>query len=161
MASARQAFEVLLFAVGDQRYALDSAVVQTIARAVSITPLPRAPAIIEGIIDVRGTIVPVLDIRRRFRLAPKSVDLHDHLIVAWADRRIVAIRVDEVLDLHQLAAHEIEDRARILLDTAYVAGVARLGGGLVLIHDLSSFLSQAEATTLDEAIDAIPASQSR
>lgn len=120
-------------------------------RAVTVVALPKAPAIVEGIINVRGAVVPVLDIRARFRLAAKAIAHTDHLILALAGPRLVALRVDRALDLARIEAREVEDAKEVVPGADYVAGVARLPDGLVLIHDLRTFLSEAEAASLDEA----------
>src|SRR5881296_2430916 len=83
-ATASRAREVLVFEVGGQKYALPTADVRELVRAVAITPLPAAPAVIEGVVDVRGRVLPVLDVRARFRLPPKALDPSDHFIVASA-----------------------------------------------------------------------------
>ena len=143
--------EVLVFEVGGQRYALRSPDVRELVRAVTVVPLPKAPAIIEGIINVRGAVVPVLDVRTRFRLPAKAPTHTDHLILASTDGRLVALRADRALALAQLEASEVEDAKSVVPGTDYVAGVAKLPDGLVLIHDLQTFLSRAEAAGLDEA----------
>ena len=150
--AASTQLEVLVFEVGGQRYALRSREVRELVRAVTMVALPRAPAIIEGIINVRGTVVPVLDIRTRFRLPARAVAHTDHLILAWAGLRLVALRADRALDLARLEASE--DARAIVPGADYVSGVARLADGLVLIHDLRTFLSQAEAVALDQALPA-------
>src|ERR1700687_6141499 len=86
--------EVLVFEVGGQRYGLPTADVRELVRAVAITPLPNAPAVIEGVVNVRGRVPPVLDVRPRFRLPPKPLDPSDHFIVASAGPRGVILRVD-------------------------------------------------------------------
>jgi purine-binding chemotaxis protein CheW len=91
--------EILVFEVARQRFGVLSADVRELLRTVTVVPLPKAPAIVEGIIDVRGTIVPVLDIRSRFRLPGKAAEHSDHLLVARAGERLVALRVDRALDL--------------------------------------------------------------
>jgi purine-binding chemotaxis protein CheW len=146
--------ELLVFDVGGQRYALPSKVVGEIVRAVTIVPLPKAPSIIEGVIDVRGSVVPVLDIRTRFRLAPKPLEHTDHLVLAWAGPRRVAIRADRAQDLLRFDAARIEDARASLPAAEYVTGVAKLEDGLVLIHDLETFLSRAEDEALDDALAA-------
>lgn len=147
----RQPLQVLVFEVGGRRYALPAGDVQELLRAVSIIPLPRAPAIIEGIINLRGRIVPVLDVRTRFRLPPRPLEPSDHFIVARAGGRVVALRVDRAVDLVQLEAADLEEAGAVVPGVEYVAWVARLPHDLVLIHDLRTFLSRAEATALDEA----------
>ncbi len=146
--------EVLVFEIGGQRYALPAADVREIVRAVAITPLPRAPAIVEGVINLRGTIVPVLDLRSRFRLPAKALEPADHLIVARAGERLVALRVDRALELVELNAADVEEARGLVPGAEYIAWVARLPENLVLIHDLRTFLSRAEAQALEEALPA-------
>jgi purine-binding chemotaxis protein CheW len=152
--------EVLVFEVGGQRYGLPASVVRELVRAVTIVPLPRAPAIIEGIINIRGKVVPVLDVRTRFRLAPKPAELGDHLVVAWAGERLVALRVDRAVELVRLESHDIEEAKGVVPGMEYISWVAKLPENLVLIHDLRTFLSRAEAAGLDETLPATaPAGQ--
>jgi purine-binding chemotaxis protein CheW len=146
--------EVLAFDIGGQRYGLPAAVVQEIVRAVTVVPLPRAPAVIEGVINLRGKVVPVLDIRSRFRLPAKPLEYTDHLVVAWAGERLVALRVDRATALVRLDASEVEDAKGLVPGAEYVAWVAKLPDDLVLIHDLRTFLSRAEAVTLEEVLPA-------
>jgi len=151
-AAGANELDVLVFEVGGQRYGLPSSGVKELARAVTVVRLPKAPPIVEGVIDVRGAVVPVLDIRGRFRLAAKPLEPTDHLVLAWAGTRLVALRVDRALDFVRLAADTVEDAKRVAPGVEYVAGVAKLPGGLVLIHDLRTFLSEAEAAALGEAL---------
>ncbi len=144
--------EVLVFEVAGQRYGLAAADVQELVRAVSIVPLPKAPAIIEGVINLRGTVVPVLDIRTRFQLPSKAVEPTDHFIVAWAEERLVALRVDRATDLVQLDVTDVEDAKGVVPGVEYVAWMAKLPDDLVLIHDLRTFLSRAESAVLQEAL---------
>lgn len=147
-----QLTEILTFEAGDQRYGISLPDVVEVFRAVSMAHLPKAPAIVEGIINLRGAVVPVLDIRARFGLPAKAVEPSDHLIVARAGERVVAIRADRATDLIQLAPDAVEDASGIVMGSRYVAGVAKLPGGLVILHDLGSFLSQAEADALAECL---------
>src|SRR4051812_1235973 len=90
-----EALEDLTFELAGQRYGLPSSDVQELIRVVTLTPLPGAPSIVEGAINLRGRVVPVFDIRTRFRLPAKAPEPSDHLIVAWAGERLAAIRVDQ------------------------------------------------------------------
>ena len=144
--------EVLVFEVGGQRYGLPSSDVQELLRAVTIVPLPRAPEIVEGVINLRGTILPVLDIRGRFRLPARAAEHTDHFIVAHADDRPVVLRADRALGLVRFAAGDIQNAGDVVPEAEYVAGIAGLPDGIVLIHDLRTFLTQAEATLLAESL---------
>lgn len=149
--------EVLLVEVEGQRFAIPSADVRELFRCVTVRPLPRPLAIIEGIINVRGTIVPVLDLRARFCLEARAPAHTDHLILAMAGPRPVALRADRAVELVRLAPGEVEDARDLLPGLHTVAGVMKRPEGLVLIHDLRTFLSQAESSSLDEALTAVGA----
>lgn len=144
--------EVLLFTLEAQRYALPTEDVRELLRAVRLTPLPRAPAIIEGLLNLRGELLPVLDMRRRFRLPARPLSSADHLIVARAGPRSVVLRVDRAEGLHTLEPGTFDVTPRQLPGVGYVAGALKLPEGLVLLHDLRTFLSEAEGLELDEAL---------
>lgn len=113
-------------------------------RAVSIAPLPKAPPIIEGVINVRGSVVPVLDIRQRFGLPPSPVAPSHHLVLAQTARRPIAIRVDQATGLVSVPEHEIHSASESAPGAELVAGIARLPDGILVIHDLDRFLSLEE-----------------
>jgi purine-binding chemotaxis protein CheW len=142
----------LRFDLDGRSFGLPAADVIEIVRAVAITPLPRAPDVVEGIIDVRGRIVPVLDVRQRFRLPPKEVDLEDHLVIASVGERVIAIRVDRCEEILTFEGQALDDLERAVAGAGYVAGVMKRSDGLVLIHDLRTFLSNEETMALDEAL---------
>jgi purine-binding chemotaxis protein CheW len=148
----RAELEILVFEVAGQRYGVEASAVVEITRAVAITPLPKAPPIVEGVINARGTVLPVLDIRRRFRLAAKSVEPSDHLVVARAAERTVVLRVDRVHALAKVDPSDVETGKHVVPRSEYVAGIAKLASGLVLVHDLATFLTQAEAIDIDDAL---------
>lgn len=148
--------ELLTFEIWRERFGIPLADVREIVRAVSIARLPQAPLVVEGVINVRGSIVPTLDIRARFNLPPKAVEPSDHLVIAFAKHRLVAIRVDRVTDLLTLARSEVEDVTVAVPGSTLVAGVAKLHDGLLLIHDLATFLSAAEAEALDGLGELMP-----
>ena len=151
---AGEHLQVLVVEVGGQRYGLPVADVRELVRAVTILPVPRAPAIVEGIINLRGNIVAVLDIRARFGLPAKPLEPADHFVVAEAGNRMVALRVDRALDLVHLEAADIEDARGLIPGADYVSWVAKLPHNLVLVHDLRTFLSRAESAALAETIPA-------
>jgi purine-binding chemotaxis protein CheW len=153
-AAERGALDALVFELAAERYALPIGDVVEVLRAVAIRALPQAPAIVEGIFDLRGELVPVLDMRARFRLTPKPLDPGEHLIVAQAGSRRVALRADQALALERLRAVAPEQAGNLPRGVGYVAGVASTADGMVLIHDLRAFLDQAETLELDRALQA-------
>jgi purine-binding chemotaxis protein CheW len=144
--------QILLVRVGGERYGVPLGAVREIVRAVAITPLPGAPRVVEGVIDVRGQVVPVLNLRRRFGHPEKPLDPSERIVLVHAGERPAALRVDEAEGLADLVAGAVEDARAVTPGAEHVAGVAKLADGVVLIHDPAAFLSQAEAAVLDEAM---------
>jgi len=144
---------LLVFTIDEQQYALRLESVDRIVRAAAITPLPKAPAIVLGILDVRGMVVPVMDVRKRFRLPEREISPADQFIIARARSLTVALVVDAT---HGVVEEQGVDRIatdEILPGLEYVSGVTRMEGGLVLIHDLETFLSLGEERVLLEALE--------
>jgi purine-binding chemotaxis protein CheW len=146
--------EVVVFEIAQRRFGVPAGDVQGVLRAVLPTPLPGAPAVVEGVVNLRGRVVPQFDLRRRFRLPLRGVEPSDHLIVARAAGRSVLLRVDRVEGLVHLQAAEIEEARGIVPGVEYVSWLARLPQDLVLVHDLATLLSRAEAEALDNALAA-------
>ena len=146
---------VLTFRIDGEPYALPAESVREVTRAVTIRRLPRAPAAVEGVIDVRGKLVPVLDLRQRFALPPKALDPSEYLLIAAAaDGRPVAMRADELPEVATLAPEQMEPVRGLAATSPYVAGVGKTPDGLVFIHDPATFLTQTEQLALDEAMAA-------
>lgn len=147
--------EVLRFDVGDLRCAVPLTHVREVQRAVAVTPLPGAPAIIDGVIDVRGAVIPVIDLGRRFGLPPRALRASQSLVLVWTGERMVALRADSVHWLEDLDSVDVVDSSRLTHGALEVAGVARTAEGLVLLQDPEALLRQAEAESLDAALAAL------
>jgi purine-binding chemotaxis protein CheW len=144
--------QLVVFRLGDQRYALPLAAVERIVRAAEVTRLPDAPPIVLGVLDVQGRIFPVLDIRRRFGQPPREINPADQFLIARTAARTVILVVDETEGVIDCSSDEIVSLARIAPGAELFPGMIRLSDGLILIHDLERFLSADEARELDEAM---------
>jgi purine-binding chemotaxis protein CheW len=144
--------QFVLFSLDRGRYALRLSVVDRVTRIVAITALPKAPGIVLGVVNVAGTVIPILDIRKRFGLPKRELDLSHQLIFARTSERIVGIVADAVTGVTRVSDHEVVRADKILTGLDYVDGVLKLEDGLTLIHDLDQFLSFSENSTLDEAL---------
>ena len=136
----------------EQRYALPLSQVEKVLRALEITPLPGAPDIILGIINVRGKVIPVVNVRRRFNLPERMISMSDQIIISHTSRRQVALVVDEVCGVIEALDHTVLDAEKILPHLEYVEGVVKLKDGMILIHDLDRFLSLEEGTGLSDTL---------
>lgn len=148
-----EALQLVVFTLDGQRYALRLPAVESAIRMIEITPLPTSPEIVIGVVNVHGAVVPVLDIRRRFRLPVREPDLGDQLLIARTARRIVALVVDTIIDVVAIPTEEPVAPESILAHLEHVAGVVKLDDGLVFIQDLDVFLSLEEEQALDAAIE--------
>jgi len=143
---------LIVFALDDRRYALPLPAANRVVRMVSITPLPKAPDIVLGVVNIQGRVIPVINMRRRFHLPEREITLTDRLVVAHTARRPVALVADAVLDVITYPAQELIAAEHIAPGVEYVEGVIKLEDGLILIHDLDKFLSLEEENSLDRAL---------
>jgi purine-binding chemotaxis protein CheW len=144
----------LVFEISATRYALRFGAVLRVLPMVEVTPLPQAADAAVGVINVAGSIVPVLALRRRLGLPERDARLSDVLILARTRRRTVALAADGVVGLVQRERVEVTPGAAIYPRLRHLDGVVKLDDGMALIHDLDRFLSIEEDERLQRAIDA-------
>jgi purine-binding chemotaxis protein CheW len=143
---------LVVFLLDDRRYALALDRVQRCLRVVAVTPLPEAPAIVLGIIDLGGVVIPVIDTRSRFHHPPREIHLSDHLLIATTGKRTVALLVDETKGVIEASPENHAPAEGILPRLEFVEGAVKLADGLILIHDLARLLSLDEETAIDRAL---------
>lgn len=150
---------VLVVQVEAHRCGFPVEVVAELHRMVATVPLPGAPVAIEGVLDARGTAVPVLDLRTRLGLTPRPPLPSDHLVFVDVRERLMALRVDRVVDLVDVEVDHRVDLSDLASAPPHLSGLSRVDeDGLLVIHDAVAFLSDPEAAALDEALAALAAS---
>src|ERR1700728_1654728 len=142
--------QLVAFILGKQQYALPLTAVQRVVRMVEVTPLPKAPEIVFGVIDFQGSIIPVMSMRKRFGLSEPETSLSDQLIVADTATRRVALVVNSVIGVLERTAEAVTKTEKIVPGGQYVEGITRLDDGILFIHNLEHFLSKKEEQQLDE-----------
>lgn len=143
--------KLVLFSLDAGSFALRLSSVERIVPIVAITPLPKAPRIVSGVVNIRGSVIPIFDIRMRFGLPGRDPALSDQIILADTGKRRVGLVVDEVTGVAEFAG-EVTPSEEILPDVEYFDGVVRLEDGIAFIHNLATFLSLDEERSLDEAM---------
>lgn len=146
--------QLVVFTLDGDRYALHLAAVERVLAAAELTHVPQAPAVVLGVLDVAGRVVPVVDLRQRFGLPAREIEPSDRLIVAYAAARPLALPADSVAGVIEVSQDQVTGGKTVFPGLDYVQGILRLDDGLVVIHDLDTFLSFDEARTLDEALHA-------
>jgi purine-binding chemotaxis protein CheW len=144
--------KLVVFVLDEQLYALRLAAVERVVRAVEVMPLPKAPEIVLGVINAQGRIVPVVNVRKRFQLPEREVELSDQFIIARTSRRTVALVVDAVNDVVPCPEAQVVAAEKILPGLEHVSGVLKLSDGMIFVHDLDRFLSLDEEQALGEAM---------
>lgn len=145
---------VVRFRLGIHQCGLPLDAVERVVPAMELTPLPNAPAIVRGVFNLAGRIIPAFSIRSRFGLPERELAISDHFIVARSRGLTMAIVVDDTLGLAPSDPAGVVSVPSILPGLPLVRGVLRHPDGLILIHDLGDFLSLAEARQLEAAMGA-------
>ena len=141
------------FIIGRDRFALDILMVQEIIRTPVITNLPNSPVFIEGVINLRGNIIPVIDLRKRLNL-PDSEDkktADSRIIIVNVDTRVTGFIVDSVSEILKVQSDTIEPAPDIVtagMDSQYIEGVCDIHGELVTLLDFSRILRVDEIRKL-------------
>jgi purine-binding chemotaxis protein CheW len=145
--------ELIVFQLDEWRFALPLAAVHEVLHAVRVVPLPGAPALVLGVIDVRGKVVPVLDVRVRFGLVQRPAQVNDHFVLANAGARIVALCVDRALDLWSVDDRQMALASELAPGALLVRGVLQDAAGLVVVQELDTFLSASDEVSLGAALE--------
>jgi purine-binding chemotaxis protein CheW len=131
---------VVVFEIDEQRYGMRLSSIDSVIRAVEITPITDAPKLVIGIINVRGIIYPVINVRKRFQLPEKEIDINHCIVLARTSIRKVALFVDKVDGIIEISEEKIINSENIVPDLGYVEGIAKLEDGMILIYNLDIFL---------------------
>ncbi len=138
------------FKLGEEEYGVDILQVKTIERMMDITRVPKAPQFVEGVINLRGEIVPVIDLKKRFDLPISQETDNTRIIIVNVDDITVGMIVDSANEVIQLPQDAIEPAPSIVggIDSDFLEGVGKMDGKLLIILDLSKILKSKEIDQL-------------
>ncbi len=145
---------LVVFEIEGHQIAVHLSAVDRVVYAVEITELPKAPAIVMGVINVNGRVVPVFNVRKRFGFPAREMTTTDQFILAHTSHREVALVVDHVRGVIECPAEDMEASSEILPGLEYVEGVVKRDDGLIVIHNLEEFLSIEEEELLGRLVKA-------
>jgi purine-binding chemotaxis protein CheW len=145
------AIEILIFEVDDRRFGIRSRSVVEVVRAVTLSSWPAESAIADGLLNLRGLVLPVLDVRSLFDLPRRTIEHTDHLIVVESENRMAALRVDRATDLIRFEDHEIQSLSDTVRQMELVDVLAKTGDGIVHVLDIPRLLALDEAVIIDTA----------
>lgn len=142
----------LVFMLDDKTFALPLEPVERVVRAVEVTPLPETPDIVSGIINYKGTILPVINIRSRFHLPEREMQLNHQFIIIQTAKRPIALLTDTVTGNIETPAADVVPPSDIIEDVEFLQGVLKLEDGVMLIPDLDKILTVKEDRVLTKAL---------
>jgi purine-binding chemotaxis protein CheW len=142
----------VVFGLDARRIAIPLAAVERVVRAVEITPLPQAPSMVIGVINVRGAVLPVMNVRRKFHLPERAVVPTDHFLIARTARGPIVLVIDTTYGVVERPAADTINANTFAQDSDHITGALPLPDGLVLIHDIDRLLSEQAANDLKSAL---------
>lgn len=148
--------QLVIFKLGQEEYGVDILSVQEIIKMVEFTRLPNLPDFVEGVINLRGKIIPVIDLRKRFNLPPKDHTEENRIVVIDVNNTTIGMIVDGVSEVLRLTDSTVEPTPAIIssVDTEYLKGVGKLEDRLLILLDIEKIFSMAQQEQLNNLANA-------
>lgn len=142
--------QLVTFSIGEEEFGVNILKVQEINRTMEITKVPRSPEFVEGVINLRGKVIPIIDLRRRFGLSSKPEDKDTRIIVIEINSVIVGFVVDAVSEVLRIPASTVEPPPPVVagVESDYISGVGQLKDRLLIMLDLDRLLSTEDLDLL-------------
>jgi purine-binding chemotaxis protein CheW len=145
-----QTLHIVTFALDGEEYGVEIGQVQEINRMVTITGVPRTPYFVEGVINLRGRLIPIIDLRSRFGLKRCEHDKQTRIVVTELAGRRVGMVVDSVSEVLRIPVENVEAAPELVVsaETHYIRGVGSVGDRLIILIDLGNVVSKSEQQQL-------------
>jgi purine-binding chemotaxis protein CheW len=138
--------QLVTFGIGEEEFGIDILKVQEIIRTMAITKVPNSPPYVEGVINLRGKVIPVIDLRGRFNMEYRAHDGHTRIIVLQIHGMIVGFVVDEVSEVLRIQSNTVEPPPPVVsgIESEYIKGVGKLDDRLLILLDLDKLIPVEE-----------------
>ena len=145
--------QLVVFELAFEHFGVDIAAVESIIKMQPITSVPHAPEFVEGVINLRGSVLPVIDLRKRFNLAGEEITKNSRIVVVSMEGVKIGMIVDAVSEVLRVPEDAVEPPPPMVtsVDTSFITGIAKLGEKLVILLDLPRVLSTGEKENLKAA----------
>lgn len=142
--------QLVVFQLAEETYGIDISLVHEIIRMQAITEIPRTPEFVEGVINLRGRVIPVIDLHKRFELPPSEETQHSRIMVVEVNGMTVGMIVDSVSEVLRLPAVNIDPPPPVFsgIDAAYLRGVGKVGEQLIILLEMDRILREKEKQEL-------------
>ncbi len=138
--------KVIVFQLADKEYVIPVSQVQSIEKMMQITRVPKTPSFVKGVINLRGVVTPIIDLRERFEIQANALDDRSRMIMIKADDIEVGLIVDAANDVLDIPSSAIEPQPDVVgtIESEFIAGVAKLDRRLLVLLNLDKVLSPLE-----------------
>ena len=146
-----EGIQIVVFTLNDEVCGVETTQVKEIVKYESITKMPDMPKFIDGVISLRGTVVPVVNLNKRFGLGDTEITKKTKIIINDIEGKLVGFIVNDVSEIIKIPAEDIENTPDLIRDThnVYLKNVGKKGYQLISILDLSAILTDTEVKSLD------------
>jgi purine-binding chemotaxis protein CheW len=153
--------QVVGFRIGNETFGVRIGSVREIVRVPEITAVPSAPETVEGVINLRGKIIPVMDLRKRFGQTEIQADKKNRILVVELNNKLVGLIVNAASEVLKIAPSEIEAPGNLFAEgeSGYVIGVGKLKGRLIILLDIAKLLHRPEFKRFEEAAELVGAAK--
>ncbi len=143
--------QIVVFTLNDEICGVETTQVKEIVKYESTTKMPNMPKFIDGVISIRGTVVPIVNLNKRFGLGNTEITKKTKIIVNDLEGKLIGFIVNDVSEITKLPAQDIEDTPEIIkkIDNSYLKNVGKKGEELISILDLSTILTDTEIKSLE------------
>jgi purine-binding chemotaxis protein CheW len=140
--------QLVTFTIGDEEFGVDILKVREINRMMDITRVPKSPPFVEGVINLRGKVIPVINLRKRFAMETRESDKETRIIVVEVDTKTIGFIVDSVSEVLRIPADTVEPPPPFVadVDAEYISGVGKLEDRLLILLDLEKLFGGSAAT---------------
>ena len=149
--------QIVGFRIGDETYGVRISAVREIVRVPAITAVPNAPDYIEGVINLRGKIIPVMDLRKRFGIKNVEPNKKNRILVVELENKVLGLIVNSASEVLKIPPSDIEMPDTMFQEgeVSYVTGVGKLHGRLVILLDIGKLLQRGELRRLEQAVEPV------
>ena len=153
--------QVVGFRIGNETFGVRIGSVREIVRVPEITAVPSAPETVEGVINLRGKIIPVMDLRKRFGQSDIQPDKKNRILVVELENKLVGLIVNAASEVLKIAPSDIEAPGNLFSEgeSSYVTGVGKLKGRLIILLDIAKLLHRPEFKRFEEAAELVGAAK--
>jgi len=150
MSTDTNEIQIACFRLGEDLYAADIMRIKEIIRPQKLTSLPKSPAFVEGVLNLRGTVIPVIDLRKRFDFPAASHDKNTRLLIITVGKQLLGLEVDEVTEVITLHVKDIKPPPQVVngVSAEYLVGVCLAKDSLIMLLNLDKILTDRESSEL-------------